>query len=177
MLRFTAVPTTSLGSAIKGREPKVPGRGFQISLLCIVAAEAPLECVFRRPGPAGLRFATVRLVPVDRVTPINRNRQARAAGEGPPAGRWRHGPGTSRAGAPAAVRARFRMRAALSPQTETRHAGRSLYRITFRGVRHTCAAEGAGTNSDEPRSAERLSEKRLEFEAFRGVIGVTGASA
>ena len=48
-------------------------------------------------------------------------------------------------------------------------------------LRQTCAAEGAGTNIEGPRSAERLSEtpllNRPALEAVRGAIGVTGESA
>jgi hypothetical protein len=51
------------------------------------------------------------------------------------------------------------------------------YRSTLRGVCHTCAAEGAGTKSDVPRSAERKSEWRSVLEALRGLIGVAGVSA
>ena len=52
-----------------------------------------------------------------------------------------------------------------------------------RGVRHTWAAEGAGANSDGPRSAERMPsfvDDSVEsnpdaFEAVRGAIEVAGA--
>jgi hypothetical protein len=53
-----------------------------------------------------------------------------------------------------------------------------FYRVRLlRPFRQTCAADGAGTNCNGPRSVDRRSEYLSELEAVRGIMGVAGGSA